>query len=142
MHRQIAREVLVRAEAAAWSDASGADPFAEMRDRAGSEGDVDLRVALEDPLPLRLRIAAADGDDELRVLTLPRARDTQVRGQLRVRLLADRAGVEDEHVGVLLRGRLAQPERLEHALDPLGVVGVHLAAEGRDVVAAASAAES
>ena len=33
-------------------------------------------------------------------------------------------------------GRLAEPELLEHALDPLGVVGVHLAAERRDVVAA------
>ena len=31
--------------------------------------------------------------------------------------------------------RLAEPERLEHALDPLGVVGVHLAPERRDVVA-------
>ena len=31
--------------------------------------------------------------------------------------------------------RLAEAERLEHALDALGVVAVHLAAEGGDVVA-------
>src|SRR5439155_84269 len=59
-----------------------------------------------------------------------------VGGELRVRLLADRAGVEDEHVGVVARVRLPQPELLEHALDPLRVVSVHLAAEGRDEVAA------
>ena len=33
------------------------------------------------------------------------------------------------------RRRLAEAELLEHALDPLGVVGVHLAPERRDVVA-------
>ena len=105
-----------------------------MRDRARPEGDVDLGVELEDPLALRLCIAAADRDDELGILSLARAGVAEVRGQLRVGLLADRAGVEDEHVGVLLRRRLAEPERLEHALDPLGVVGVHLAAERGDVV--------
>ena len=136
VHRQVAREVLVRAEAAARRLSAGADPLAEVRDRAGPERDVDLRVELEDPLPLRLGVAAADGDDEVGVLPLARAGVAEVCGELRVRLLADRAGVEDEHVGVLLRGRLAEPERLEHALDPLGVVGVHLAAEGGDVVPA------
>src|SRR5439155_14057856 len=40
------------------------------------------------------------------------------------------------HVGLLLRGRLAEAELLEHALDPLRVVGVHLAAERGDVIAA------
>ena len=37
------------------------------------------------------------------------------------------------------RRRLAEPELLEHALDALGVVRVHLAAERRDVVAAHAA---
>ena len=105
-----------------------------MRDRAGAERDVDLRVELEDPFALRLGVAAADGDDELRVLALPRSRVAEVGRELGVGLLADRAGVEDEDVGVRLRWRLAEPERFEHALDPLGVVSVHLAAEGRDVV--------
>ena len=35
-----------------------------------------------------------------------------------------------------LGGGLPEPELLEQALDPLGVVGVHLAAERHDVVAA------
>ena len=66
---------------------------------------------------------------------LARRRVAEVRGELRVGLLADRAGVEDEDVGVLGLRRLAEPERLEHALDALRVVSVHLAAERRDVVA-------
>ena len=136
VHRQVACEVLVRTEPASRRLAAGADPFAEVRDRAWAERNVDLRVELEDPLPLRFRVAAADGDNELGVLPLPCAGVAEVGGQFRVRLLADRAGVEDEHVGILGRGRLAEPERLEHALDPLRVVGVHLAAERGHVVPA------
>ena len=109
--------------------ASRAEPVAEVRDRAGPERDVDDRIELEDPLALRLRVAAADGDHAGRVVALPRRRLAEVRGELRVGLLADRAGVEDDDVGVLGGRRLAQPELLEHALDALGVVSVHLAPE-------------
>jgi hypothetical protein len=134
VHRQVAGEVLVRAEATAWGLSSRPDPLAEVRDRARAEGDVDLRVELEDPLLLGLGVAAADRDHEVGVAPLARAGVAEVRGELRVRLLSDRARVEDEHVGVLLPWRLTEPERLQHALDPLRVVGVHLAAERRDVV--------
>ena len=129
--------MLVRAEAAALDAlAAHPDPVTEMRDRAGPEGDVHLRVELEDPLLLRLGEAAADRDHEVGVLALPRAGVTEIGGELRVGLLPDRARVEDDDVGVLLRGRLAEAERLEHALDPLGVVAVHLAAERGQVIAA------
>jgi hypothetical protein len=73
MHREVAGEVLVRSEPPARRYAPGAEPLAEVRDRAGAERDVDLRVALEDPLALRFRVAAADGDHELGVLPFPRA---------------------------------------------------------------------
>ena len=117
------------------AQAAGADPVGEMRDRAWAEGDVDVRVELEDPLALRLRVAAADGDHALGVGSLQRRRLREMGGEALVGLLAHRAGVEDDHVGLLLRDRLAQPERLEQALDPLRVVGVHLAPECGDVVA-------
>ena len=107
-----------------------------MRDRAGAERDVDLGVELEDALALRLGVAAADGDHAVGIAALAGDRVAEVRGELRVGLLADRAGVEDDDVGVVGRRRLAEPELLEQALDPLGVVGVHLAAERGDVVAA------
>src|SRR5207237_397566 len=101
----------------------------------GPEGDVDLRVELEDALALRLGVAAADGDHAIGILALARRGVTEVRGELRVGLLADRAGVEDDDVRLGGSRRFAEPELLEHALDPLRVVSVHLAAERRDVVA-------
>ena len=63
VHRQVGGEVLVRAELPARHRVpAGGDPLAEVRDRARPEGDVDERVPLEDPLALRLRVAAADRD--------------------------------------------------------------------------------
>ena len=108
---------------------AGAEPVAEVRDRPGTERDVDERIELEDPLALRLGVAAADGDHAGRVDALPRRLGAEVRGELRVGLLADRAGVEDDDVGLLRGRRLPEPELLEHALDALGVVRVHLAPE-------------
>ncbi len=79
-----------------------ADPVGQMRDRPGPERDVDERIELEDPLALRLRVAAADGDHALRVGLLQRPRLRQMRGKPLVGLLADRAGVEDDHVRLVL----------------------------------------
>ena len=109
--------------------------FAEMVDRPRAEGDVDKRITLEQPIPLRLGVAAAHGDDRLWIARLRRARVPEVGCEPLVRLLADRAGVEDEHVRLLERRGLPEPELLERAADPLGVVCVHLTAERRDVVA-------
>jgi len=95
-------EVLVRPEAPSLDpEPAGTEPFAEMRDRTGAEGDVDERVALEDQLALRLRVAAADRDHELRVLPLAGACVAKIRSEPRVGLLADRACVEDDDVGLL-----------------------------------------
>ena len=87
-------------------------------------------------LLLRLGEAAADGDHEVGILTLARAGVAEVGGELRVGLLADRARVEDDEIGLILRDGLPQTERLEHAFDALGVVAVHLTAKGGQVVAA------
>src|SRR5262245_56427068 len=134
--REIRGEVVVRTELPTLDGVTaGRDPVAEVRDRAGPERDVDEGVLLEDPLALRLRVTATHGNDDLGSVPLHRARVAEVRGEARVRLLANRAGVEDDDVRLVLRRRLAEPQGLEHALDPLGVVSVHLAPEGRDVVA-------
>src|SRR5207253_3296078 len=77
-----------------------------------------------------------DRDHLVRLPLLERPRLRKVGGEPPVGLLADRARVEDEHVRLLLDRCLSQAELLEHAFDPLGVVGVHLAAERRDVVPA------
>jgi hypothetical protein len=107
----------------------------ELVHLTGAEGDVDEREAREDLVLDRLRPAAADADDPLGVLALEALGVAEVREELAVGLLADRAGVEEDDVGVRGGGRLGVAERLEHALHPLGVVLVHLAAERRDVVA-------
>src|SRR5439155_11683380 len=70
-----------------------AEPLAEVRDRAGPERDVDLRVQLEQPLALGLRVAAADRDNRLRVRALVCDCVAEMGRGLRVRLLPDRAGV-------------------------------------------------
>ena len=135
LHRQGRRERLVRSEPAAWHrEATGLDPLAEVRDRAGPNA-TSTNGYRSKIRSLRLRVAAA-GRHEIRLPTLARRGITQVRRQLGVRLLANGAGVEHEYVGVARLGRLAETERLEHALDPLGVVSVHLAAERGDVVPA------
>ena len=73
LSREVGGEVLVRPELAAGNRiASGRDPFAEVRDRAGPERDVDRRVQVEDPFALRLRVAASDRDDHVGLLALPR----------------------------------------------------------------------
>ncbi len=115
---------------------AGAEPLSEMRDRSRPERDIDGGVQLEDPLALGLGVTAAHGDHAVGPLALACGCLAQVSGELRVRLLADRAGVEDDHVRLVGGRRLAEPELLEHPLDPLRVMGVHLASEGRDEVPA------
>ena len=118
------------------AEPSGAEPVAEMVDRARAEGDVDERITLEDAIALRLRVAAADCDHRVGVAHLEHLGVAEVGREPLVGLLADRAGVEHEHVSLARRRRLAEPELLQQAADALGVVRVHLAPERRDVVAA------
>ena len=101
----------------------------------GAEGDVDEREAAEDLVLDRLGPAAAHPDHPVGVAALERARLAEVGHEALVGLLADRAGVEQDQVGVGARLRLRVAERLEHALHALGVVRVHLAPERRHVVA-------
>src|SRR5215831_12721222 len=125
----------IEIEAAAGNaEPTRAEPLAEVGDRPRAERDVDVRVQLEEPLALRLRVTAADRDHLAGVALLQGGGLGQVRREPRVGLLADRAGVEDEDVGLFLRRALPQAELLEHALNPLAVMSVHLAAEGGDVV--------
>src|SRR4029453_11528620 len=65
MHRQLAcKASVVEAEATPCEpEPTRTAPLAEVRNRTGREGDVDIRRELEQPLALRLRVAAADGDD-------------------------------------------------------------------------------
>ena len=117
------------------ADRIGRQELGEAPDLAGAERDVHEREALEDLVLHRLRPAAADPDDPARVLGLEALGLTEVSDEARVRRLADRAGVEEDQVGILALGRLGVAERLEHAAHALRVVLVHLTPEGGYVVA-------
>jgi hypothetical protein len=101
-NRQISREVCPLGEPAARAVPPGPQPVGQVWDRAGSERDVDERVALEDPLALCLRVASANSDHPLGVVILERLRLGKVRGQSLIGLLTDRARVEHDHVRFVL----------------------------------------
>ena len=98
------------------------------------ERDVDEGEPLEDLVLDRLRPAAPDPHHPLGILRLEPLRLAQVGGEAVVRRLANRAGVEEDQIGRRALRDLLVAERIEHPLHPLGVVLVHLAAEGGDVV--------
>src|SRR4029453_1143493 len=111
------------------------DPLSEMWDGSRPEGDVDVGIEVENPLPLRLRVTAADRDHTVRVGPFQRGGLREMGGEALIGLLADCARVEDDDVRRLGRRGFPEAQFFEHALDPLGVVGVHLAPKGGDVVA-------
>ncbi len=126
--RQVAGELL-ELEVALGGQRVAGQELGELVDLARAEGDVDEREALEDLVLDRLRPAAADADDPLRALGLEPLRLAEVGEEAAVGVLADRAGVEEDQVGVIAAVRLGVAERAEHPLHALGVVLVHLAAE-------------
>ncbi len=130
--RQVAGEVL-ELEVALGTERFGVEELGQLVDLAGTEGDVDEREALENLVLDRLRPAAADADDTRRVFGLEPLRLAQVGDEATVGGLADRTGVEEDHVGGVAALGLLVAERCEHAPHPLGVVHVHLAPEGGDV---------
>jgi len=109
------------------------DQPADAGDRGGPEYQVHLGRAVQDlPLP-ELGHAAHHADQDLGPLLLQQTKLPQARENLVLRLLADRARVEQDEVGVLGDLRELVPLTLEQTRDPLGVVLVHLAAVGDQV---------
>ncbi len=106
------------------------------------ERHVDEREPSEHLLLDRLRPAAPDAHDPLGVLALQPLGLTEMRHEAAVGRLADRAGVEQDQIGLGALRRLRIAERLEHPPHPLGVVLVHLTAEGGDVIPLGHAAET
>ncbi len=133
LHRQMAGEVL-EVEVALRGDRVGVQELGQPRDLARAESHVDEREALEDLVLDRLRPATADADHALGVLGLQPLRVAEVGEEAAVGRLTDRAGVEEDQVGLVALGRGGVAERLEHALHALGVVLVHLTAERRHVI--------
>ena len=101
----------------------------------GAEHDVDPRGLLEDDVLVLLGEAAADGDLHSFALALRRREVAKGSVELVVGVLAHRAGVDDDDVrGGAVGAHVAGG--FERAAQPLGVVHVHLAAEGAHLVGA------
>ena len=116
------------------------DPRAleQRRQRAhvvGAEDDVDPRRPAGDLAAVLLREAPADGDLHARAGGLDRGQVAEVAVEPVVGVLAHRAGVEDDDVGRLaVRGARRSRRPRATPREPLGVVHVHLAAEGAHLV--------
>ena len=113
-------------------------PRADQRGQAvqglRAEHDVDVGRAAHDRRALLARDAAADADDEVRSRALQFAHAAEIVEHALLRLLAHRAGVEQDDVGVL--GTVGEREAVavgEHVGHAVRVVLVHLAPEGADV---------
>jgi hypothetical protein len=104
---------------------------------------IDGAGAADDLPPLGLRDAAGDRDQHAAALAsgflLHDADAADLGIDLLGRLLADVAGVEDDEVGVLRRPGLGEAGRRQRVRHTMGIVDVHLAAEGLDVDSAGSA---
>ncbi len=100
--------------------------------RLRAEHEVHVRRALHDGLALLARDAAADADQHALLLQVLDA--AEVAEHLLLRLLAHRAGVEQDQVRLLGVGRrLVAVGRAQHVGHLVRVVLVHLAAERADV---------
>ena len=101
----------------------------------GAEDDVDPRRLLEDDGLVLLGEAAADGDLHALVLALGAGEVAEGAVELVVGVLAHGAGVDDDDVGLSAVGADVAGG-FERSAEPLGVVHVHLAAEGAHLVGA------
>ncbi|MNS74375.1 hypothetical protein D3C72_1078500 [compost metagenome] len=114
--------------------ATGADQLRQAMQCLRAEHQVDERRTLDDRLAFLRRHAAADADDDLATLVLQALPDAQLAEHLLLRLFADRAGVDQDDVGVLRTiGQFQAIAGGEHVGHLGRVVLVHLATVGLDV---------
>ncbi len=105
----------------------------------GAEHDVDPRRLAQYRLPVLLRQTSAHGDLHFRIGLFARREMAEVAVQLVVSVLPHRAGIEHDDVSVTVVLGTAIACRFEQSGEPLGVVHVHLAAIGPDLISAVGA---
>ena len=89
----------------------------------------------QSPFDHMIYTIASDGDLQVGVLLLDGSQQAEVAVELVVRVLAHRAGVEDDDVRLAL-GDGHKTRLFEESGHPLGVVDVHLAAESAHLIGA------
>src|SRR5262245_23483244 len=103
-----------------------------------AEHNVNPGRAPDDLAAVLLSQAATDRDLHAGVLGLDRGQVTEVAVEPVVRVLPYRAGIEDHDAGGLALGRTDVARALQQAGQPLGVVDIHLAPVGANLVRACS----
>ncbi|MNQ51408.1 hypothetical protein D3C85_653870 [compost metagenome] len=116
------------------ADARGVDHFRQAVQGLRAEDHVDVRRAITDGRAFLAGHATADGDHHVRVGQLQFAPAAELGVDTILGTFADRAGVEQDHVGVFGAGGdfqgLMFAQQIDHAR---AVVLVHLATVGFDV---------
>jgi hypothetical protein len=79
-----------------------------------------------------LRHAPGNANHELGASALQQPEASHLAPELVLGLLADAAGVEQDHVGLVRLGARPVARCAQHLADAIGVVLIHLAAEGDD----------
>ena len=113
------------------SSSTGSDPMLWVPKTTSTHGARFVMV-----VAVLLGEAAADGDLHAGPLRLDRREVAEVAVELVVGVLPHGAGVEDDDVGLLVGGGADVARVLQQAAEPLGVVDVHLAPVGLDLVGA------
>jgi hypothetical protein len=108
----------------------------QRADVVGAEDHVDPWRPSQHRVAVLLGEAPADGDLHVGVGLLARSQVAEVAVQLVVGVLSHRAGVEHHHVGVSALWGAAVAGGLQQAGEALGVMHIHLAAVGADLVGA------
>src|SRR5262249_36921686 len=109
------------------------DELPELPELPGAAHDVHVRGAAEDLLLVLLGHAAQNADDLRRVPLLVGAQTAERAVDLLLGVLADRAGVEEDHVGVAGVVNQLIPLAAQAPHHQLAVEHVHLAADRLDV---------
>src|SRR5262249_34850054 len=106
----------------------------ELRNIVRTEHQIDLRQALDELFALLLSDATRNGDQQVLLGLLQEAQAADLAAQFLLRLFSHTAGVEQHEIRVFGRIHLRVAGRAQDLADPLGIVQVHLAAEGDERV--------
>ena len=130
---EVGGKVVKAPECPTVSRAVGVHDVAESTDASRTNSSVDPGEVAKDVIANRFGPAAGHDDLQLGLALFPSARHIERLDQSVVGTFANRAGVKDQHVGLLAVGGLPHAGRFEHAFDALRVVHVHLTAKRGDM---------
>ena len=110
------------------------DKRAEVFDGFRADDEIDMRKAVLEILLRALRRATGDDDFSPGLLRLPFLQPADFRERAIFRMLADGAGVDEQHRGIVGIFGLSDAARLQMASHLVGIRDIHLAPVGAHVI--------